>query len=131
MSTGISENVSKKEKRGRPRIVDSKLEEIYRNDVGSYTSRRTVHNVHYRVRAMSVLGLFDKPFPEAFRWLCDSSKQGIKGQSDRQGYRSTIMAELGRFSDDEVLRAYAGVICELKPKTQDAVRFLRCWRLGD
>ena len=132
MSAGLSENFSEnqKPKRGRPRLVNSKLEDVYRSDCGSFTSARTVQNTHYRIRALTALGLFSEPFPEAFRWLCDPSKQ-MKGQSARQGFRRTILSELGRFADDEVLRAYAELICTLKPKTQDAIQMLRRWRVGD
>ena len=123
------EKFSETNRGGRPRLLHPKLEAVYREAVGQYTSARTVQNKHYELRALEILGFFDEGADVTpYRWLCSSGAQ--VGESGRRYYRRTILCELGRFEDDVVLRLYAGLICRLKPKTQEAVRMLRQWRTG-
>jgi hypothetical protein len=130
MSAGISENSSKKEGRGRPRVFDEGLEKVYRTECGSYASKRTAQNVHYYLRALTTLGFLSEPFPAHLRWLCDPAKQGIKGQSDRRGFRKSVLAELGRIEDVESMDAVAQQICEIQPKTRHAIAMIRRVRTG-
>ncbi len=123
------EKFSKTKKGGRPKLLGPQLEAVYRGAVGQFTSERTVQNKYYELRAFSALG-FNEDASETspYSWLCSSGAQA--GTSGRRYYRSTILAELGRFEDNEMMRLYAGLICTLKPKTQEAVRMLRKWRLA-
>lgn len=65
--------------------------------------------------------------PEGLEWLFDSSKVFSKDSKQR---RFTMLAELGRFRDDEVIRAMAAKLCKEKPTTKDAIAYLRRVRLG-
>lgn len=125
----ISENFSEKKKRGRPRLLRPDDEQTYRRSQPS-CDIRTLHNQDYEVRAMRVLGLNKVNPPDyPFSWLGDRSK--IKADvSARRFYRKTILAELGRFKSDKKLIKAATEICRLKPKTQDAIKMIRGWRLG-
>lgn len=127
--SGISENISEKPRRGRPRLLSKELEQIAIFKDGPYCSPRTHQNGHYEIRALRVLDITGDQLPEEYRWLMDPDKQR-EGRSERQGYRKTILAELGRIDDDECLQAVAKRICELKPKTRDAILMIRRWRVG-
>lgn len=90
---------------------------------------RTLQNEQYEVRANSVLGinLYNPPdFP--FLWLGDFSKSG-NNKSQRRWYKKTILAELGRIKSDKKLIKAATEICRLTPKTQEAIKMIRGWRL--
>ncbi len=63
-----------------------------------------------------------------FLWLCDSSKID-NNFSIQRIYRKSILAELGRIKDDKKLKKAATEICRIKPKTQDALKMIRGWRL--
>ena len=54
MNERILENFSEEAKRGRPRLLPPKFEEVYRSAVGSYSSPRTVQNKYYEIRAVTV-----------------------------------------------------------------------------
>ncbi len=54
-----------------------------------------------------------------FQWLCDPVTQVI---------RVGILAELGRIGDPDAMCAIAARICELKPRTGEAVAMIRRWR---
>lgn len=69
--------------------------------------------VAYQTRAMEVL--CDDP-EDRYAWLCDPVTQVI---------RVGILTELGRIDDDDAMRAIAARICELKPRTEDAVAIIR------
>src|SRR6266536_4044997 len=74
---------------------------------------RRPHDVAAQQRALAVL--CDDP-EGRYRWLCDPVTQVI---------RVGILAELGRIEDDAALRALAARICELKPRTREAVAMIR------
>jgi hypothetical protein len=117
---GISENFSEKRKRGRPRLLHPALHEVFAQGQ-QYASERTIQNASYHIRAFSLLQ--DEPWA---KWLMGYvSQEGKPGQ-----IRKTILAELGRLREDEVLRAVARQICERKPTTKDAVAMIRHYRLG-
>jgi hypothetical protein len=109
--------------------MPAELEDVYRYAVGDYTSERTVQNKYYELRAFAVLGFADdNADTKVYAWLCREQTQ--KGVAQGRFYRKTILTELGRIADDEVLRLYAKLICELKPKAQESVQMLRRWRIG-
>jgi len=104
------------------------MEDVFRTKTGSYTSERTVQNAYYEIRAVVVLGLLDDDADVTpYLWLYNNSCK--KGESERRYYRRSILAELGRFKDDEVLRIYAKLICKWKPKAKHAIALLRSWRI--
>src|ERR1051326_8532599 len=92
-------------------------------------THRTVQNKHYELRAFGVLGFTGETFPEEFRWLCDPEKQK-PGRAYCEGFRRSILAELGRIEDEETLRAAARRMCQLRPKAREAMVMIRRFRLG-
>lgn len=114
----VSEN---RRRRGRPEVIDKWEYDLHQSDASTYT-KRGLQNLIYRTRALSCL--LDKP---EYVWLCDGKKMvaGVPNSS-----KPAILTELGRFEDDDLIKAYAVQICELKPKTAEAVKLLRKARLG-
>ncbi len=119
----FSEDSSKKRKRGRPRLLAPLMEDVFRTKTGSYTTARTVQNAYYEIRAFKVLGLGGDADVTPYSWLASPGCK--KGESERRYYRRSILAELGRFKDDEDLRLFAEIICEWKPKAKHAIALLR------
>jgi hypothetical protein len=119
MDTGISEAASKK--RGRPKAWSEAAMAVSRFCVPDVKTTRHLQNVAYRQLAMGYLA--NDP---AFAWLCDSERMTAGDAAWRPG----ILAELGRFLEEETIKAYAARICELKPKTKDAIAMLRRARTG-
>lgn len=125
----FSENFSEKKKRGRPRLWHPEYEKFIRRG-RQFCDTRTLHNEDYEAHAVKVLGLSpDNPPDFPFSWLGDNSRLEI-GKSGRRAYRKTILAQLGRFKNKTKLIKAATEICRLKPKTQDAIKMIRGWRLG-
>ncbi len=124
----LSENFSVKRKRGRPRLMQPEFENSIRMDM-PYSDIRTIQNNDYEARAGMILGISpDNPPDYPFSWLCDFGKIEF-GKSQRRAYRKTILSELGRIEQVKNLIEAATEICRLKPKTQDAVKMIRGWRL--
>lgn len=120
--TALSEAASKKRGRGRPPAFSAE----YRAAIGALfpdiKTRRGLSDCLYRLRAVNLLEK-DK----RFTWLAD----GEAMQAGRPGaWRPAILTELGRIGDDDTLLAVAARLCELKPKTKDAVARIRRARLG-
>ncbi len=125
----LSEKFSDKKKRGRPRLLQPEMEKSARQGK-PHCDLRTLQNADYEARALSVLGIkLDNPPDFPFLWLGDFSKSG-NGKSQRQWYRKTILAELGRIADDMNLIEAATAICIRKPTAEDAIEMIRGWRLG-
>lgn len=116
----VSEN---KRRRGRPEVID-KWEYDVQFAVGppEAHTKRGLQNLVYRTRALSCL--VDNP---EYVWLCDGKKMQAGAPN---AWKPTILAELGRFGDEDLIKAYAVQICELKLKTAEAVKLLRKARLG-
>lgn len=120
---GISEAASEKRKRGRPPIMNKDaaalVDWVAGNDV---KTRRHKLNVYYRQRAVKVL--VNDP---RFTWVADEEKMtaGAAG-----AWKTGILSELGRIGNVEDMKAFAQVICELKPKTKEAILMIRRARLG-
>lgn len=126
---GILETVSKnrRPKPGRPRVLAPEYEQALQQLFPDVQSHRHLQNVACRQRALVLLS--DDP---AYRWLCDpeAMQQGKRLSPSQKAWRPTILAELGRIPDDQDLKAMAGRICQLKPRTKDAVLLIRRWRKG-
>jgi len=107
----ISENISKKRRRGRPPIA------VVEGDPRNVSrSRRSLIDRTYGSHALAVIGNGEEP---DLTWLADA-------QAGR--YRRTVLAELGRFDDDDLLLDVAFEVCALKLKTVPAVRLIRARR---
>ncbi len=130
---GLTENFSDnqlKPQRGRPRAVEPAIEALY-EQLGLYDgkySRRARVNVHYKRRALACL-VFNRSDAESFKWIADSTEKARQGKI--KPWRETILSELGRIENESDMRAIALQLCELKPKTKDAVDMIRRWRLRD
>lgn len=134
IDTVISENISEKKKRGRPRLIHRTLGEYYRSQVspGTHTDR-TAQNAYLGMAALGRLmgakisesqyelspGRDDWPY----KWLCDETVKPVV-------YRRTILTELGRIDDDDELREVAAYLCEHKPSTREAIGIIRRYRHG-
>src|SRR5262245_51164631 len=71
----ISEKISEKKRRGRPRLLHPELRAIYAQDQ-SYASERTIQNTSYHLRAVALL--HEEPWAA---WLIGyTSKEGKPGQ---------------------------------------------------
>jgi hypothetical protein len=118
----ISEAASEKRKRGRPPVFDP----AYRSEIGGLFNEVTTHrgmtDCLYRQRAFNLLSKDGR-----FAWVADGPRSAA-GAPD--ALKSSILVELGRIPNDEDLKAVALRICELKPKTKDAVSMIRRVRLG-
>lgn len=79
--------------------------------------RRHQLNRAYAAEAQAALSDGDDPGPR-YVWLFVPK------------YRTGILAELGRFDDDDEIRGWADVICERKPTTKSAIVAIRRARVG-
>jgi hypothetical protein len=105
-------------KRGRPVKFSPERLAITSFSAPDVKTIRGKQNNLLLLRAMNVIG-------DDFPWLCD------KGKIDRcetNALRVTILAELGRIDDDDVLRRIAGQICDRKPTAREAVILIRRFR---
>ena len=119
----ISEAASEKRKRGRPPIMGEDIaRHIDLTAGGNVQTHRHKLNIYYQIRALSLLGE-----DSHFSWLVDlpKAKAGAKN-----AWKPGILSELGRIWDDEGLKIVALRICELKPKTKDAITMIRRVRLA-
>jgi hypothetical protein len=125
----VSENQKQLRKRGRPTVFDD-ADRAAIPAIGQDVGPRQLANRLYCVRAIDVLAKAKQP--ERFKWLCppldnDYQPTGI----ERDGFKPTILSELGRLSDDPMLvEELALQLCEVKPKTTEAVATLRNYRLS-
>ena len=116
---GISETVSEnkgKRRRGRPRIIDKETEALVEQFFPHIRTRRGKQNIDYQMYASSVL----KNDPRFF-WVVGNKEMH---------WKPIILTELGRCLSAEVIKTFALKICELKPKSKDAVALIRIWRTG-
>jgi hypothetical protein len=88
-------------------------------------SPRHLQNTAYQARAQSIIEPLVPQHPE-LRWLYDHE---AIWQGKRHSYQQTIMQELGRIPVDGLLVALAIRLCELRPKSREAVKMLRRARL--
>ena len=130
IGTSISENVSEKRRRGRPRRFAEGYEKGMEGTglYGSGKTRRSRVNALYRQEAawalLEAVGQDGNGFGE-FSWLCN------EGTGEPLKEHKTILSELGRIEDSELLVEMARELCRLKPKTKDAVAMIRRVRSGE
>ena len=126
----ISEEFSEK-KRGRPKVLSEKIEETLRG-IGCYQqrTRRGRLNEHYFFECLSLFrgsdGGFDSERAKRWNWL----HYNTYGKGSGERWRRTIMAEIGRLRDRELMTQAADLICELKPSAREAVNMIRRWRVN-
>lgn len=117
---GISETVSEnteKRGRGRPPIMDKATEAQVERFFPQIRTRRGKQNIDYQMYASSVLKNDSR-----FFWIVGNNKE--------MHWKPIILTELGRCLSAEVIKNFALKICELKPKSKDAVALIRSWRTG-
>jgi len=119
---GISEAASQKRKRGRPPVFNPGYRAAMKTIFPDIKTHRGMTDSLYRGRAINLLTKDGR-----FAWVADGArmKAGAPG-----AWKPSILVELGRIPNDENLKAVALRICELKPKTKDAVSMIRRARLG-
>ena len=124
---GNSEAASEKpRRRGRAPRFSPGIMDTARWVAGDSKTGRHLVNVAYMQRALALL----EGTPD-LQWLFDpAAMMADKHEPCKPAFRPGILAELGRIDDPEDMRALALQLCELKPKTHDAVAMLRQWRTG-
>ena len=135
---GITENFSENppaRKRGRPRIFEATAYGPRRGHSRIYTERSRLNDVYF-VNALLTL-TDDHPDRDRYYWLCPDGSVSYAYPTlplarIRPKVKTVLLTELGRILADygeETMRRVALQLCEDKPKTQDAVRWLRAQRL--
>jgi len=124
---GISESLSKKRKRGRPRLLSTR-DELNLDRLFPGRSRRTLQNRRYAAHAMEALGGGDAPDPGRYAWIWNGTK-GV-GPAGK-GTKWTILAELGRLRGPDVIRSAARLVCDERLTTAQATGLVRQVRLGN
>jgi hypothetical protein len=122
-SAGISESVSEIQpgrKRGRPPVFREDEDDFIRSFFPGITTKRGRMNRNYSIRALQILD-YAKPY----QWLTSTPDHVNAGTGK---VRFTLLAELGRISDEKLLREAAREICRLKPATAQGVSMIRALR---
>lgn len=120
-SEAISEKFSEKPKRGRPRVLDDEYVAIMRRLGGmASTVRRSNINEYFRMHAIGALWNHNPDGMDAgraeFAYLIHPVTEKMK---------ATIMTELGRLEDPDVIRENARYICAQRMRVREAVVRLR------
>ena len=127
MADGISEESSKK-KRGRPSVIPPKVLadfKVGRADVGP----RCWQNDHYAYMAIHALGCYDRSlWRDEYAWLFE--RVAVGRQWALHWHKKSILTELGRIGDNDLIRECAAILCREKPKTREAIVRIRRFRLG-
>ena len=116
------ENISEK-KKGRPKLIDGEFEKTFKA-IWNTRTRRNLLNRHYMQKAFGLLTDLDKVLP-GFEYLFGGSND-----LNNANMKMTIISELGRLQDSELIREFAREICEHKIPTRKAVQRIRNYRLG-
>ena len=115
----ISEAASKntgKRGRGRPPIMDAAAVAQIEKFFPHIKTRRGMQDLEYRTFAVFAL-------KDDARFIWVMGEKGTNG-------KPAILSELGRCFLPNTIQTAALKICELKPKTKDAVTLIRSWRTG-
>jgi hypothetical protein len=107
-------------KRGRPRAFDKAEVDNVRTLFPEVTSERGQVNRCYGIKALVVLN-----YAEPYQWLTSTPELINAG---RGKIRFTLLAELGRIGDEDLLRRAAAEVCRLKPSTAAGVGMIHAWR---
>lgn len=108
------ETVSKSEAYGSPEI-----QALLRQMNPRVKTERGLLNVAYRLRAVTSL----MHIPEC-SWLYGDKT------AEKDTAKSTILTELGKIKDIDVMTATALILCQLKPKSKQGALMVRNIRLG-
>lgn len=108
-----------KRKPGRPRLVDAASEATLRQLFPELNTKMTLHNRYYAAHTVVVLGMTEEEYDERLYYLVNPED----GRS-----RQTIMAELGRIEDEDLMREVAMYICEHRIATGRAIDGIRVLR---
>lgn len=100
----------------RPTKLTPDMERNLWVDVGISAHRRTMRNLHFMYRALTVLG---DDGMERYSFLYEEKADNI------QIIRMTLLAELGRIADESILLEAARAICREKSKTTQIIPHLR------
>jgi hypothetical protein len=120
---GISENSAENQpERGRPRQFSLLWEQFHA--ANDHRLREGTHRTGVsKMWAFEALRcIVDNPQP-SLEWLVEESRSP-------RGWRKTLLSELGRIEDAETILAVAREICDLNPKTRDAIAMIWSSRLG-
>jgi hypothetical protein len=132
ITEAASEN-TEKPKRGRPRVMDDTTRALYNSMYPDLTERQK-QNLQYRAHAIHMLRLLEADSNPRLSWLFDREKfqhaEANQSRLDSTVYKHGILAELGRIEDEGEMLEAALYLCELKPKTKDAIVSIRRYRLG-
>jgi hypothetical protein len=132
----FSENPPAK-KRGRPRRFLDGAYPVAAAHFGSVRTERGQLNMRYAVMAIAQL-TEDHPDRARYEWICPDGavlycwSRTASLQRIAPKLKTTLLAELGRISveyGEDTMRKVALELCETKPKTRDALRWMRAWRL--
>jgi len=109
-------------KRGRPKVLDGENEKVMESVYYDAKSRRSLLNKHYSLIAFRILTSDQKVLP-GYEYLFGGN------DLNNANPKETILTELGRLKDPELIRVFAQKICEDKMKTKQAVQQIRDYRL--
>jgi hypothetical protein len=123
----ISENISQKSRRGRPRVIERDFEPLFRSSMNlPYHTVRTVQSRAYIGNALKALNCqcakANAEDAERWCWLLRPDKNGSTY------CRKSIVSQLGRTRCVHALKVFADRLCDLKPTAQQAVGLLRGWQ---
>lgn len=122
----FSEN---KRKRGRPEklrvTVEGSIKDLVKKEhMGHNKTDRTKLNEYYALMAQLALGNGEN---EEYSYIISSNV----AQLNFYIYKKTILIELGRLEDPDLIQEAAMVICENEFNTMKAVTYIRHIRVGD
>jgi hypothetical protein len=108
-------------RRGRPAIWSNDTTNTFRAIYGPMSHRSLVHKEYMAVAHRAILDAANR---QEFIWLLEPSTQTIK---------PSILTELGRVlvKDEASFWEWATLLCNEKPKTHEAVRSIREWRINN
>ena len=116
---------------GRPEVFDdgdltSATEAMADGVLSGIKSRRQTQNRLYAVRALERMGLLDDA--KLKRALAD--RPALRWLVDEEGARWGILVELGRIRDPETFDDAVVWVLEHRPKSKEAVAWIRQFRAG-
>lgn len=123
----IGEPDSKKRK-GRPSSINPELLNHIHRVHPEIKTKRGLYQKMYEYIAIRALGFLKEGQVvenHPLKWLCDYTNEGKKG-----AIKSSILAELGRFEDEQKMYKVALGICQSEPPAQVAVYQIREVRTG-
>jgi hypothetical protein len=116
MNEAITEKFSKK--KGRPaRPMAAVIAGLYQDD-----GKRSQNNKAWMITALHALGFREAGnIPAAYAWLLETTPA-------KRWKRGTLLSELGRLGDPQLIQQVAATLCKQKPKVTDAVIMVRGYR---